>query len=806
MFFGLNLNAQIDFIDHVIIDDSYDIRFPNDAYAADLDGDGDMDVLSTSSWDDKVVWFENLDGQGKFGPLQIITTETNYASSVRAADLDGDGDMDVLSSSGHDAKIAWYENLDGQGNFGAQLIITENASFALSVYASDLDGDGDMDVLSASRDDNKIAWYENTSGEGDFGAQQIITTNAEDAYRVYSADLDGDGDMDVLSASAGDNKVAWYENLNGLGNFGGQEIITTDLMGPNSVLAVDVDGDNDMDVVSSSFDDKFVWFENLNGQASFGVMQVIDSGMDRPYAIAAADVDLDNDMDLLLGITHDNTIAWYENTDGLGDFGSANVIGSNIDRPSSVHFSDINGDGHLDVLSVARSDDEVIWFQNLDGLGTFGQVNFVVSKTLAPQAVVAADLDDDGDMDILTASEEDDKIAWLENKDGNGTEWVQQVITRTVDFAKEVFAADIDNDGDVDVLGASRVGGKIAWYENMDGLGDFGTQHLITTTAYSLRSVFGEDIDGDGDLDVIFCSGSLPGKIGWFENTDGLGNYGSLRLVSELVDYPRSVYAVDVNGDGSNDILSASSVDNKIAWYENIDGLGNFGQQIIISTDSSRPYAVSGADLDGDGDMDVISGSYGYPGEKILMWYENIDGQGTFEPHEIMTDSGGQVRSIYTEDINGDGDLDIVIAINSKITYFENLDGLGNFAEEQYVSWAGDATSVYASDINGDGRMDIVSAASYFNEIAWYENTDVLGIEQSTSSKFTVYPVPTTGEVYIKSQSGIALIEVYDQLGQLVLSIENQNSVDLSSLTSGLYYMKILDEFNDWESKKVIKK
>ena len=85
---------------------------------------------------------------------------------------------------------------------------------------ADLDGDGDQDVLSASVGDDKIAWYENTDGLGTFGPQQVITTSVAGAMAVYTADLDGDGDVDVLSASLGDNKVAWYENMNGLGSSG----------------------------------------------------------------------------------------------------------------------------------------------------------------------------------------------------------------------------------------------------------------------------------------------------------------------------------------------------------------------------------------------------------------------------------------------------------------------------------------------------------------------------------------------------------------------------------------------------------
>ena len=117
-----------------------------EAVDGDLDGDGVLD-------------------QGAFGPQRVITTAADYALSVYAADLDGDGDMDVLSASYIDDTIAWYENTDGLGSFGSQQVITTAADYALSVYAADIDGDGDMDVLSASHNDDKIAWYENTAGD-----------------------------------------------------------------------------------------------------------------------------------------------------------------------------------------------------------------------------------------------------------------------------------------------------------------------------------------------------------------------------------------------------------------------------------------------------------------------------------------------------------------------------------------------------------------------------------------------------------------------------------------------------------------
>ena len=205
-------------------------------YSADLDGDGDLDVLSASRLDAKIAWYENTDGAGTFGSEQLITTAAIGARSVYAADLDGDGDLDVLSASPLDAKLAWYENTDGVGTFGSQQVIT-SAAGPHSVFSADVDGDGDLDVLSASRYVDQITWYENTDGAGVFGSGQVITTAADGAYSVLSADVDGDGDLDALSASQSDDKIAWYENTDGAGTFGSQQVITTAANGAASVFS-----------------------------------------------------------------------------------------------------------------------------------------------------------------------------------------------------------------------------------------------------------------------------------------------------------------------------------------------------------------------------------------------------------------------------------------------------------------------------------------------------------------------------------------------------------------------------------------
>ena len=220
------------------------------------DGDGDADVLYASTFllggDNEIAWYENLGG-GAFGPSQVIPTSVDDASSVYATDLDGDEDADVLSASAFDSKIAWYENLGGGSrpepgdhDRGLRPVRVRHGSgrgwrrrcplrflrrrqdrrvreprwrflrpdpgdllrnFAGSVFATDLDGDGDADVLSASI----IGRVVRESRRQVLGPSQVISL-ADAAGSVYAADLDGDGDDEVLSAG---NEIAWHDNLGG---------------------------------------------------------------------------------------------------------------------------------------------------------------------------------------------------------------------------------------------------------------------------------------------------------------------------------------------------------------------------------------------------------------------------------------------------------------------------------------------------------------------------------------------------------------------------------------------------------------
>lgn len=114
----------------------------------------------------------------QFGPQQIIDVVNGNPRGVYSVDIDGDGFSDVLSAVSGENKLVWYQNMDGLGNFGSQNIITSNLEYSTTVFSEDIDGDGDMDVISASILDDKIAWYKNLTILG-------IKENYTESFSVY---------------------------------------------------------------------------------------------------------------------------------------------------------------------------------------------------------------------------------------------------------------------------------------------------------------------------------------------------------------------------------------------------------------------------------------------------------------------------------------------------------------------------------------------------------------------------------------------------------------------------------------------
>jgi len=230
--------------------------------------------------------------QGSFGAQQLIATNATFASSVYAVDIDSDGDKDVVSAIfGGGGKLVWYENTNGSGNFNVTHIIdATNVQGCDKAVASDLDGDGDFDVISISRmgAQDTLAWYENTNGN--FSSQKIISRDFNQVVGLSSSDIDADGDMDILTVSHLSGMISWFRNSDSNGNFDPIINITKNIPLLKDTHFTDIDNDGDLDILTHAHDKRIVWLERIDGSYEFKNQRLIDGYCD-VTATHPADID-----------------------------------------------------------------------------------------------------------------------------------------------------------------------------------------------------------------------------------------------------------------------------------------------------------------------------------------------------------------------------------------------------------------------------------------------------------------------------------------------------------------------------------
>ena len=602
-------------------------------HGGDVDGDGDLDLMSASLNSDEIAWYENDGAADPTFTRIVVSTAANGAFSVHAGDVDGDGDLDLMSASLNGDEITWYENDGAADPTFDHIVISTAADNASSVFAGDVDGDGDLDLISASRGDDTIAWYENDGAADPTFTRIVVSTAAGGA--VYAGDVDGDGDLDLMSASA-DDSIAWYENDGAADPTFTRIVISTLADQALSVHAGDVDGDGDLDLMSASFeDDKIAWYENetIHRSAVYPVEHTVDGAFGGAISVYATDMDGDGDTDILGAAELADEIAWWENTAGDGSTWVERAVDGSFDRADSAFPTDVDGDGDIDILGAARNDDDISWWENTAGDGSAWIEHPVEDDFDFANSVLGSDVDGDGDIDILAAARNGDDITWWENTTGDGSVWIEHTVDSAFDGAIAVHVADVDGDGDTDILGAAERDDDIAWWENTAGDGSAWIEHTVEGDFEGAFSVYAADVDGDGDTDILGAA-SLADEITWWENTAGDGSAWTEHTVATEFDRALTVHATDVDGDGDTDILGAALLDDDITWWENTMGDGSAWTEHTVNGDFDGAKSVHAADVDGDGDIDILGAAVH---ASDISWWENKGGQFALPTTDAVT-------------------------------------------------------------------------------------------------------------------------------------------------------------------------
>jgi len=348
--------------------------------------------------------------------------------------------------------------------------------------------------------------------------KHVIDNNFDYAFGVYAADVDLDGDCDILGAAQEGDFIAWWRNEGGYPIVWTKFIIDDNFDGATSVFAVDIDDDLDIDVVGSAWQANEIAIWINNGENPIGwTKYTIKSGFHFAHEAYCNDLDQDGDVDILGASTDDNQIAWWRNDGGDPINWTEQIIENNVMGAKSARVADIDKDGLLDVIGTAFYGDDIIWWRNSGGEPIIWEKNIIVNDLDGSHRVELCDMDFDGDMDIVAAAYLEQEISWWRNDGGCPVSWTKQVVTSLFNGACIGLPVDIDDDGDIDIIGTAQRDYDVAIFRNDGGETIKWTKIVIDPFFTGAWPGYVADIDGDGDIDIV-AGASWGDTLAWWES------------------------------------------------------------------------------------------------------------------------------------------------------------------------------------------------------------------------------------------------------------------------------------------------
>lgn len=703
-------------------------RYPNTVRTADIDNDGDMDaVMSEETFAHGILVMKN-DGAGLFSaPVRYATTLA--ARDIAIADINGDGlkDIAVTNTGNYEEgnSIAVFLNTGG-GNFGAPVYYV-TGSGTVGIAAGDLDNDGDIDLAVSNKLADSVTVLINP-GSGTFNT--ITRFFAGDSpQRLAIAKVNSDNLPDIV---VGNNTQHFNILYNGGSNTFANRVETTVSTviwagdGDANVLVADVDNDNDNDIVytsSQTWDGNRGWLKlyRNNGNGTLASPETIELAYSTVGSIDLAIADLDNNgWKDIVAIYYGRSIGdGYEVllNNGSGGFLPA-VLRPAGQGTHSVAVADVDNDSNIDILTADTYSMQLTVHKN------YGNANFPTpalykSNTASAGSLDVADIDHDGDLDVVSSASSIAAVGvpvtvQLNNGDGTFTAGVPYSVGGGGVQAK---FRDLNGDGNVDLLFASAICcGAYDFHTAMgNGDGTFGPRQTVIQNACGWSDIDAVDMDNDGDLDVIVtewlgCQNvGLSARRIYINLNNGNGTFAppNIKLVNP---HPSCLATGDFNGDGYKDLITgqSQSIDLHIAT-----GTGDIQPPVSFATEES-PYALVVNDFNNDGKLDIATCTeYDFEGMSVLLG----NGDGTFQPAQNYKGAySPDIRNeagITSGDVDGDGDVDIVVAnsASNDISVFLN-NGNGTFTSYMRYGVSYYAASPVLADFNNDGKKDILTTVT----------------------------------------------------------------------------------------------
>lgn len=446
---------------------------------------------------------------------------------------------------------------------------------------------------------------------------------------------------------------------------------------------------------------------------------------------------------------------------GTGSFtlSPSSIITEN--HPDQMTSADIDNDGDIDIILNNRYSNSIDVLKN-DGSGEFDKT-LISSNLLSPSDIEAGDLDNDGDIDIVICWEYSDAFTVYKNN-GNG-EYSLSGITYTRQRPVAVKLSNFDKDGYLDLVVANWESNEVTVYKNSSN-GSFSVMSYFNPGIRPLSFASG-DVDNDGDMDLAVGIDWNPALV-VIESNDGEGNFTRTQTLT-VRDRPYSITVNNFNNNSFIDFCSSNLYDNTLSLLLNSNG--NLISSLMAASGNDARKIVNG-DFDADGDIDLALAS---TNSEFISTYRN-NGNAVFTGY-LTQNSFGKAFSIVSNDFDGDGDLDLATTNHNTNT-----------------------VSVFKNN-NSNLPIGISSTGGL--------NPDKFSLNQNYPNPFN----PSTTINFKIPNNEFVSIKIFNSLGKEITSLVNSNltageynvNFDATglSLESGVYYYKInAGQFTD--SKKML--